>query len=112
MNVEINEKQVLSLINRIIIDHYGQELVMDENDGYTRFTIPGIVDDDGDEIYLFHKNYWGMLWVNNIDLARSIDLVEKIKNIFGFDEDELKYYLSKYFENKYNIKIKQVAIIW
>lgn len=105
MNIEINEKQLYKLINRIIINHYGHDLVMKETDGgYLKFIIPGIVDRDGNEEMLFHKNYWGMLWVNDVEL------VEKIKSMFGFDENEIKEFLSKYFEYKYNIVVKQVSI--
>ena len=104
MKIEINENQLLSLIDRIIIDHYGQELVMDKTDGdYIKFTIPGIVDKDGDEEMLFHKNYWGMLWINDTKI------VKKIRDLFGFDSDDIREYLKKYFESKYGIKIKEVA---
>ena len=104
MNYEITEGQLLSLINRVIVKNYGQELVMDKTDGdYIKFTIPGIVDKDGDDEMLFHKNYWGMLWINDTEI------VNKIKDLFGFDEDEIKKYLSRYFETKYGIKIKEVA---
>lgn len=93
-------------MNRIIIDHYGHDLVMKKNDDgeYLRFIIPGMVDEDGDDVGLFHKNAWGMLW------AYDMDLVKKIQNMFGFDLDEIKYYLAKYFETKYDIKIKSVSI--
>jgi hypothetical protein len=105
MDYEITEGQLLSLLNRIIIKHYGQGLVMNKTDGdYIKFTIPGIVDKDGDEQMLFHKNYWGLLWINDMEI------VKKIKDLFGFDEDEIKYYLCKYFETKYNIEIKKVSL--
>jgi hypothetical protein len=105
MDYEITEGQLLSLLNRIIIKHYGQGLVMNKTDGdYIKFTIPGIVDKDGDEQMLFHKNYWGLLWINDMEI------VKKIKDLFGFDEDEIKYYLRKYFETKYNIEIKKVSL--
>ena len=104
MDYEITEGQLLSLINRVIVKKYGQELIMDKTDGdYIKFTIPGIVDKDGDEEMLFHKNYWGILWINDTEI------VDKIKDLFGFDGDEIKEYLSRYFETKYGIKIKKVA---
>ena len=104
MDYEITEGQLLSLINRVIVKKYGQELVMDKTDGdYMKFTIPGIVDKDGDEEMLFHKNYWGILWINDTEI------VDKIKDLFGFDGDEIKEYLKKYFESKYGVKIKKVA---
>ena len=104
MNYEITEGQLLSLINRVIVKNYGQELVMDKTDGdYIKFTIPGIVDKDGDDEMLFHKNYWGILWINDTEI------VDKIKDLFGFDGDEIKEYLKKYFESKYGVKIKKVA---
>jgi hypothetical protein len=105
MDYEITEGQLLSLINRIIIKHYGQELVMDKTDAeYVRFTIPGVLDKFGDDKIMFHKNYWGLLWVGDENIYI------KIQDIFGFDEDEIKYYLRKYFETKYNIEIKKVAL--
>jgi len=104
MDYEITEGQLLSLINRVIVKKYGQELIMDKTDGdYIKFTIPGIVDKDGDEEMLFHKNYWGILWINDTEI------VDKIKDLFGFDGDEIKEYLKKYFESKYGVKIKKVA---
>jgi hypothetical protein len=104
MDYEITEGQLLSLINRVIVKKYGQELVMDKTDGdYMKFTIPGIVDKDGDEQMLFHKNYWGMLWINDTEIVKTI------RDLFGFGGDETKKYLKKYFETKYGIKIKEVA---
>jgi hypothetical protein len=104
MDYEITEGQLLSLINRVIVKKYGQELVMDKTDGdYMKFTIPGIVDKDGDEQMLFHKNYWGMLWINDTEITK------KIRDLFGFDGDEIKKYIKKYFETKYGIKIKSVS---
>jgi hypothetical protein len=105
MNYEITENQLLSLINRVIVKSYGQELVMNKTDGdyYIKFTIPGIVDKDGDEEILFYKNYWGILWINDTEI------VKKIRGLFGFDGDEIKKYLIKYFETKYDIKIKNVV---
>lgn len=107
MKYEITEPQLFSLINRVIVKHYGQELVVDktydEDTEYAKFTIPGIVDKDGDDVLLFHKNYWGLLWVNDRVITK------KIQGLFGFDDDEIKEYLRKYFEVKYDIKIKSVA---
>ena len=108
MNIKLSEDRLFKLINRVIVNHYGQDLVVDKTiDGDSDavyFTIPGIVDDDGDDKLMFHKNFWGLLW------AEDWDLVNKIKDIFGFDDDTIKECLHKYFEKKYDINIEGVKI--
>lgn len=97
---------ILPLINRIIKKHYGRELVMIETDGqYKNFIIPDMVEEDGEYTSLFHKNYWGRLWVFDNEL------VSVIKNIFQFDTEEVKEVLKNYFEKKYGVTIKEVDIV-
>lgn len=109
MDIKLSEDRLFKLINRVILNHYGQDFVVDkkiEGDSeYVYFTIPGLVYNDGTDKLMFHKNFWGLLWVEDWDLYN------KIKEVFGFDDDTAKEYIRKYFEKKYDIKIKGVKIV-
>lgn len=97
---------ILPLINRIIKKHYGGELVKMVTDGqYIKFIIPNMIEEDGEYTDLFHKNYWGMLWVYDNELVTTI------RDIFGFDEEEIKEVLKEYFETKYGVSIKNITIV-
>jgi hypothetical protein len=101
----MDNQMIVPLINRIIKKHYGRELEMIETDGeYKKFVIPDMVDDDGEFTELFHKNYWGRLWVYDYEI------VNKMKSILGLDDVMLKLFLKHYFEKKYGVNIKEVSL--
>ena len=80
MRIHINEKQLYSLMNRIIIDHYGHDLVMKKNDDGE--SVKGAKDSrkTGDEILILKSSYtpWQPVVQNTqLKVAKS----KKIKTI-------------------------------
>jgi hypothetical protein len=115
MKYILSESKFNSIINKIFNSHYNESLIKYQDDeGYLLF-IPESeitpylnknIKKLPDHLYnnsKFERNLWGMLWVNDIDL------IEKIISILSISEEETKIILLDYFEDKYDIRIKNVT---
>lgn len=100
MKYIITENRLIGLVEKLFDERYGTPLNMSEDDDYLYFRVPGL----DPENRPFDRNAWGMLWVNDYIIYK------RIKSLLGLNNEETKDLIKNFFENKYSIKIKKLAL--
>lgn len=100
MKYIITESKLDNVVNRYIESYYGDVKMSVEDDGYLNFFSPKENDNQGYYKRIAHRNLYGTLWIDFKFLEHMIEL-------FGTD---VGMSILRYFENKFDIKVKQVNV--